>query len=37
VYQALYIAFVPQAAEPDDLTDDVIRDGDLIASVGATR
>jgi hypothetical protein len=36
VYQALYLAFVPQAAEPDYPIDDVILDRDLIAAVGAT-
>jgi len=36
VDQALYLAFVSQAAEPDHPIDDVILNGDLIAPVGAT-
>ena len=36
VYQAFYLAFVPQAAEPDYPIDEVNLDGDLNALVGAT-
>jgi hypothetical protein len=31
VYQALYLAFVPPAAEPDHEIEEVILDGDLTA------
>jgi len=35
VYQAFYLAFVPQVAELDYPIGDVTLDDDLIASVGA--